>query len=486
MTEKMSKPVEIEPLQTSMHKWLVSLLLSTAIALGACQPIINAERGKIRADETHGAPGVGDPLYPLLGNGGYDVQHYLIDLTVDVDENQIAGMTSINATATQDLRAFNLDFAGLEIDGIAINDAEADFTRRGNELIITPPTMLQSGAPFTVTVAYHGHPTPLADESVGIDTLGWQPQRGGLFVASEPSGAMNWYPGNNHPADKATYAFRITVPEPYRVAANGVLVDEIDEDGQTTYVWASDDRMASYLTTIQIAEYEIEREHTQGGVEIRNYFPVDTPDGVRDKFADTAEMMTFMGDIIAPYPFDRYGVALLTIEVPWALETQTLSTFGVNGGDELTVAHELAHQWFGNSVSPATWEDIWLNEGFSSYFHFLWLENQEGAEVFTAEMDDIYSQLKLFEAGPLIPAEPADMFTYPVYFRGAWALHALRLTVGDERFFEIVRTYYARFQDGNASTADLLAVVGEVGGIEAEELLYRWIYDPELPPQPGD
>ncbi len=428
-----------------------------------------------------GLAGLGDPLYPQLGNTGYDVQHYTIDLDVDIARNTISGTTTIVAHATQDLPTFHLDLSGLELRSVFVNQAPAHFTRAGSELIITPTDALSNSLPFSVTVDYAGTPEPIRDPGVPFVPLGWLQQENGSFVVSEPSGAMNWYPVNNHPADKATYTFHITVPDPYQVAANGILVGTVDHGDTTTYSWEMRDPMASYLATVHVGEYTVEEQTGPGGLLIRNYFPIDTPAAVKASFAATADMITFMEQLIGPYPFDAYGVVLLNENTGWALETQTLSTFGRQGADEGTIFHELMHQWFGNHVSPATWRDVWLNEGFATYFSLLWTERTAGRTATDATMASWYRRMAAEDTGPPIPVTPAEMFSPAVYQRGAWTLHALRLAVGDERFFDILRTYYLRHAGGNATTQDFIDVAVAVGGSEVGSLLRAWLDDAEVP-----
>ncbi len=430
-----------------------------------------------------GSDGLGDPFFPQLGNGGYDVEHYTIELDVDVDENFIAGQTAVEAIATQDLSAFNLDFSGLEIKQVTVDGQEQEFSREGSELMVELASPIAEGIPFVVTIEYEGSPEPIVDPSAPLH-LGWQTQPEGLFAVSEPSGSMNWYPVNNHPQDKATYTYRITVPEPYSVAANGLLEEQIDGEGITTYVWQMADPMASYLATVQISQYEVETETGPGGIPIRHYFPLDTSEQTRAAFEPVPEMLAFLEELIGPYPFDTYGVVALTEPTSWALETQTLSTFGSNRPPEFVVLHELAHEWFGNSVSPATWQDIWLNEGFAVYLSRMWEEFKGDPETFSRQMNLDYDALDRAQVGPPIPEEPRDMFTQAVYDRGGWTLHALRLTVGDETFREILQTYYDRFKYSTASTADFLEVVREIGGTEAADITEAWLTNPELPPAP--
>ncbi len=427
-----------------------------------------------------GAPGVGDSLYPLLGNGGYDVDHYTVDIDADPASNHISGIVTLEAVATQNLSAFNLDLVGLELTDVTIDDRPAAFTREGQELTITPAQVLLAGDRFKTNIVYAGTPETIQDASAPI-VLGWQPQTGGSFVVSEPSGAMNWFPHNNHPSDKAAYTFKITVPEPYEVVSNGVLVERVPKDGYTTYVWAMDQPMASYLATVHIGAYDVETGSTPGAVPIRNYFPSSLSTEVRPGFDDTPDMIEFMERLIAPYPFDEYGVVLLTEPAGWALETQTLSTFGALGANRPeTVMHEVSHSWFGNDVSPATWQDIWLNEGFAQYFSLLWLDHS-GVQPLDQAMAGVYAMISSQGAGPPALPEKEDLFGLSSYFRGAYSLHALRKTVGDDLFFDILRTYYQRFRKGSASTADFLAVACELGGNEAEHVLSDWLYGETVP-----
>ncbi len=431
-----------------------------------------------------GAPGLDDPIFPSMGNGGYDVQHYSIALDVDVVSNTITGTATLSATATQLLSAFNLDLSGLNVSGVKVNAQPAMFSRAGAEMTISPAQPLANNAAFSVEVRYGGVPSLVRDPSAPIGGIGWTSYAGGIYVASEPTGSMNWYPVNNHPTDKATYTYRITVPKPYVVAANGMLQDQIDNGRTTTYVWDARDRMASYLATVHIGKFDVQTEIGPNGLPIRNYFPAGTPQSVKTSFALTSDMIAFLNDRFAPYPFEAYGVAVVDEELGYALETQTLSTFSNEPADEQTVFHELMHQWFGNSVSPKTWRDIWLNEGFATYFQLLWVEHRNGVAARDRQLQRFYAFLSSERAGPVIPTRASQLFSTSVYVRGAWTLHALRLAVGDEAFFRILRTYYQRHRDSNAGTEDFIAAAREVAGARAEAVLRDWLFDDEVPAKP--
>lgn len=435
-----------------------------------------------------GAPVSDDPYYPNLGNGGYDVRHYSIDLTVDLATNTVEGTTTIEAQSTQDLTAFNLDLAGLEITEITVNDAPAEYSRAGHELTIMPTVLLAEGTEFIIVVSYSGQPRPYPDPAVDNFPLGWIRFANTIFVLSEPGGAMSWYPNNNHPSDKATYTFRITTAEPNVVAANGVLVEEIDNGDTRTFVFEMTDPMASYLASIAVGDFVLleETEHVSStGVPIRNYFPTAQAEALAETFSPTGAMIDYFASVFGPYPFDVYGAVVVNVPFGSALENQTLSIFSIDATSEETIAHELAHQWFGDSISPATWQDIWLNEGFATYASSLWTEYQYGSDAFLDEMDELYEEMVDEELGP--PGAPpiADLFNWSVYTRGGWTLHALRLLVGDDTFFEILSTYYERYQYTNASTADFIAVAEEMSGQDLAEFFQIWLYDEAVPEKPA-
>lgn len=469
-------------------KRLFVLLLVVMLA-GAALPV--AAQGP--QDFTPGAPGIGDSYYPELGNGGYDAQHYDLAVSVsfpesaDSPQSLIDATATIEAVATQNLSSFNLDLIGLEIASITVNDAPAEFNRDGIELTITPAEPLAEGDAFTVTVVYSGSPEPFMPPAIPIE-MGWSTFEGGVYVASEPVGSATWYPVNEHPLDKATYTLRVTVPKPYVVASNGLLQEVIDQGEVQTFVWDNADPTASYLVTLSIGDLVLDESSGPDGLPIRNYFPADQVEAARAAFSRQAEMIEVFNAAFGPYPFDAYGSLVVDTPFGFALETQTLSLFSagiLNRPDEAesTIAHELSHQWFGDSVSVADWGDIWLNEGFATYAEGVWLEHNEGRDALDNWMTRVYEWLARVGAHfkPIGQPDADDLFSINVYMRGGLTLYALRVEVGDEVFADILHTYYDRFKYGNAATADFIGVAEEVSGQDLDAFFDGWLYQQPLP-----
>ncbi|HET7092922.1 MAG TPA: M1 family metallopeptidase, partial [Thermomicrobiales bacterium] len=415
-----------------------------------------------------GASGIGDAYYPTMGNGGYDVAHYALDLDLDVAHGAIARATAtIDATATQELRSFDLDFTGLEITRLTVDRQDAAYARSGSELIVTPPRPLGRGDAFTVEVAYHGTP----DSSGPILTRGWWAAPGKeIFVAGEPTGSERWFPLNGHPLDKATYTITLTVPHPFDAVANGVLTDTRDHDDATTTVWRMRQPMATYLVTFHVAQMSVLRAVGPDDLPIAHWLPPDPTPSQRDAIARVPEMIGFYESIFGPYPFDSFGGTVVDQRLGWSLETQSMVVYDQLAFQESTIAHELAHQWFGDSVSVAAWSDIWLNEGFATYAAALWqehLEGQRGLDRAIRRMQTLAAMDAVaHRADPVAIGDPgpSNLFSLTVYNRGGLTLHALRLTIGDDAFFRLLRTWTAEHRYGNASIAEFIALAEQVSG----------------------
>lgn len=437
-----------------------------------------------------GPVGLGDVYYAELGNGGYDVRHYHLVLDVDVLDNFIRGLAQIQLTATQRLSSLNLELYELQVDEVRVNGERAEFHRQGVEMTIFLPLPADMGDELLVEVLYQGRPGESRDDLPQY-SQGWINYGHGILVAGEPTGASTWYPVNEHPSDKATYSYSVTVDARYDVAANGLLTGVEQSNGHSTYHWAIADPIAPYLTTLGIAEFDLEESRSSDGLLIRNYFGSGVSREVRNDFARTAEMLDYFEGLFGPYPYEAYGVVVHDMPLNFALETATLSVFGNSFTDEYVVVHELAHHWFGNAVGLKQWQDIWLNEGFATYASDLWNEHTDGRPAMERNIRSIYESLAAYAAyNQSFTGDPGAnwLFDYAsVYARGGLVLHALRLEIGDQAFFETLRTYTTRFGGGNASTADFIATTEEMAGRDLGAFFDAWLYQLELPdiPQMG-
>ncbi len=431
----------------------------------------------------------GDPLFDGLGNGGYDVQHY--GLRIDTTSNQDAAVGAIDGEATitlvptQDLTVFNLDLEFLTVERIQVDGRDAVFEHRGRELAITPAFPLVKGEEATVEVLYSGVPVPLEDEA-DIFELGWQVEDWGSYVVSEPRGAANWFPNNDHPGDKATFEISITVEQGLLGVASGTLIGQRSGDGTETFIYSMPYPMATYLASVVTGDFVIDESISPEGVIIRNVLYAEDADELRPILERTSfPMLELYSGIFGPYPFDNYGIVAVPESLGFALENQTLSVFGVDTVTydsiftEQILAHELAHQWFGDAVSVAEWDDIWLNEGFATWADAYWMENN--GQDFFAILDQYNQSSRL---GPLKGLDAARLFDQNVYVRGGLTLEALRRSEGDEAFFAFLRDWYSSNTGGTASTADFLDSVNQRFGEDAQQLMIAWIFDeisPKLP-----
>jgi aminopeptidase N len=426
-----------------------------------------------------------DPYVPGHGDHSFDVDHYALELTYSVESNSLGGRAVITATAVDDLERFELDLYHLRVSKVTVDGASAaKYTHHKSRLVVRPKTTIAAGSSFTVVVAYAGSPRPMP----GLDgDAGWEELTDGVIVASQPHGAPSWFPCNDRPSDKATYEIEMTAPVGYVVVANGVLESHRRRAGSVVWRHVESSPMATYLATVQIGRYESVED--SGDVPIRTVFPAGTGAESVEAFAQQREMMELFVRLFGEYPFASYTAVITEDELEIPLEAQGLSVFGSNfmtrdWEHQRLVAHELAHQWFGNSVTLAHWRDIWLHEGFACYAEWLWSEESGGpsadeqAEEHWEKLDQLPQDLVLGDPGPDL------MFDDRVYKRGALLLHALRLTVGDDDFFTLLRTWTTRYATGSVVTEEFVAVAAELCGAEVGPLFHAWLRDTALPELP--
>ncbi|MFF1638875.1 M1 family metallopeptidase [Streptomyces sp. NPDC058246] len=438
-----------------------------------------------------GAAGVRDPYFPKMGNGGYDVSHYGLTLSYDPKARQLVGTAEITARATQGLSAFDLDLKGLDVSGVTVEGKKARWNRAGQELTVRPHDDLDKGETFRATVRYSGTPETITDPDTSEE--GWLRTADGALALGEPTGSMAWFPGNHHPSDKASYDVRITVPEGLTAVSNGELTSETTSGGRTTFAWHTAEPMASYVATLAIGRYDITRSTTKNGLPV--YVAVDPTQSAASKkvLAKIPEIMDWEEYNFGPYPFSSTGAVVdRPKDAGYALETQTRPVFP-GAPDTGTLVHELAHQWYGDSVTPTSWRDMWLNEGFATYAEWLWQEDHDGYtadEIFDSlykgdYYDDPAQNKAIWAFPPAKPSSAAHISDSPVYERGAMVLHKIRRTVGDDTFYDIIQGWAATHRHANADTAEFTAYVEKKApGKDFSEIWKDWLYGDGKPAHP--
>jgi aminopeptidase N len=434
-----------------------------------------------------GAPGIGDPYFPLEGNGGYDTQHYDLTFNYDPASDRLDGLAVITARATQDLSRFDLDLQQLDVDSVTVNLKRASFTRDGQELQITPKQTIKAGRTFAVTVRYGGVPQTIVGSPIVFGSpYGFLHTEDGAFMGDEPNAASTWFPVSDHPRDKARYTFRVTVPKGLGVVANGTLKYHVDIGPKSLWVWDEPFPMASYLVTADIGRWNVRQGRTPGG--IPEYVAVDpvlqdvNGQSATDFFYEqSAKAADLWSQTFGPYPFDVVGAIAdnATYQgkaLGFSLETQTKPVYS-DVRSSGTIAHELAHQWFGDSVSVYSWDNIWLNEGFATFAEYVWGE-ATGVRTAHAAFEADYARPADSAFWQSVIADPQrdTMFNSAVYRRGGMTLQALREKIGDDAFFRILRTWTAKYRYGNATTQDFIALAQQIAGQDLSNFFKVWLY----------
>ena len=473
----------------------LALLVTVALALAGCTADPKPRESRsvptpgATPSVTPGPAGVGDPYFPTAGNSGYDVERYTLKVRYDPARDELRGTATVRATATAELPLFHLDLAGLTVRRVTVDGSPARHAREGTELVVTPAAPVRSGTAFTVEVGYDGQPVPLPNEAIGEG--GWLHTADGAIALGQPESASTWFPVNDHPSDKAAYDFEITVPERAgRGRQRGAAGQRASAGGWTTWRWSEATPMASYLTHRGDREVPDQHRRSTGAGRWSARSPAACPRRPpTQSMAGTRRVADFLETVFGPYPFEAYGgVVVDEPRIRYALETQTRPVYSADffrtGENTGVVAHEIAHQWFGDSVSVAGWEDIWLNEGFATYAEWLWAEH-EGRDTAQAAFDQQYTASDARSGGCRRPTPGvANLFSDSVYQRGGMTVHALRVTVGDDAFFRLLKAWAAEKRNGNATTAEFVATAERVSGQQLDDLFAAWLYGTERPPPP--
>ncbi len=428
----------------------------------------------------------GDDLYPELGNQALDVEHYLVQIEYDPETREIIGEVTITVTATTPFEQLVLDATSMDIDEVTVAGEPVEWSKAPEELVVDASA--SANQTMVVTVAY----TDQAGTSTGAFGLdaGWFATPNGSYVLNEPDALRSWMPAHDHPSDKATWRFEITVPEGLTGVANGELVEQRAGEGSTTWVWVHDEPMSTYLVQLLTGEYAIVDGGVVGEIPLTHVALRDDVDRMQPYFDLTDDQILFFEPFFGPYPLARYGLAFTDSAGGLAMETQGRSLFSREdfpGGapdfvQHLFLSHELAHQWFGNAVSPADWTDLWLNESFATYAQWMWLEEVGLSELETEARNAL-------DARHVIGTEPTgapsvdNLFGFERYDGGAVVVHALRRELGDDELFFTLLQRWVADNDGTSRTSeDFIALAEEVAGRPLGAFFDTWLFAAELPP----
>ncbi|MFF4438519.1 M1 family metallopeptidase [Streptomyces sp. NPDC001621] len=440
-----------------------------------------------------GAPGIGDPLMPLAGNGGYTVRRYTLDFDWRAVRTPFPATATISATATQALSRFDLDFAGNTLQRVTVDGSPATAVRHGDELVVTPVRPIPHGSAFTVRVAYTADPTQSRHRDDAIQDYGWVPTSDGTVVYAQPDGARMIFPADDHPSLRAPVTFRITTPPGLSAVANGRLVDKVRRpDGRVRWTYDSEQPIAAQLVQMAVGRFTFVDGTGPRGLPVRDVVPDGLVGDTEAYRSLTPDHLAWLERQLGPYPFRRYGVLVGDTDQPVALETQSLSVvpredlLGDRVDAERNLVHELTHHWTGDSVAIRRWSDLWLSEGHARFYERLYSDTHGGPgleEAMRAAYEQ-HDQWRHDEGAPAEPTEPA-LFKVMRYDGSALVLYALREKVGEETFGRIERAWVSRYRGRAAGTRDFVALASEVAGEDLTPFLTPWLYGPHTPPMPG-
>ena len=451
-----------------------------------------------------GATGIGDSLYPTLGNGGYTVSHYDLDLryATAAPSQQLEGTVTVQAVATQALSRFDLDFSGDGVGAVTVDGRPARFSRDGEELVITPARPLAKGRPFAVRVSRFTSTPSVANAQDFLSTVFVQTPDGSVW-AGQPNGSHRIFPCNDHPRDKASFSYRIDVPAGTTAVANGVLTHRSTAGGRTVWQYEQPEPMATELAQVAVGALTVVPRKSVDGTVVRDVIPTRLVADLEPKLAAVEGQLAWMQRKVGDYPFRTYGSLIADADLGFALETQTLSLYDLSfftgtpqGYWDPVMLHELAHQWFGDSVAPSDWADVWQNEGHATWYETTYaaekgfLADDTGIADFTELMKTLYSLGDSWRAtdGPVASPKSGDvydLFNENVYYGGALVLYALRQKIGDAAFQRVERAWVSTHRGRSASTADFIALAASIGGRDVAPFLHDWLYGTTTPAMPG-
>jgi len=417
-----------------------------------------------------------------------DVLHYEISIELDEKSDSIKATARIHIVIRSDhASGMWLDLSRMHVDRLQIGGTEIPFTHRNDRLWFSFDREYTRDETVTIDVDYHGIP-----QNAGIRIGENRYSRRVFFTDNWPDFASHWFPSIDHPSDKATVDFIVTAPEKYTVVANGRMVQTVSlPNGRKRSHWSEKHDLPTYSMAVGVAEFSVHAESTDLGIPVSWYvFPQDTEAAARN-FRGTDRMLTYFSGRIGPYPYERLAHVESTTRMAAMENANTIfyseSLFHPTLSSENPVVHEIAHQWFGNSVTPADWDHLWLSEGFATYFEALFHEDAPRPATFNKLMTDYADRIFTYppaRSRPVIdPGQTViiDKLNPLTYEKGAWVLHMLRGILGDEAFFDGIVSYYSLYKDRNVMTEDFRKVMESTGGVDLSTFFRQWLYQPAWP-----
>ncbi|MFI8931828.1 M1 family metallopeptidase [Streptomyces sp. NPDC053474] len=479
---------------TPRRRARLALAAAVTVAAALTGPVSYATSASTpEAKPSPGAPGLGDPMFPLDGNGGYQVDRYLLDFDWQAPKTPFEATATIKATASQALSRFNLDFGGNTLHAVTVDGRAAGTSRAGDELTVTPKAPLAKGRSFTVKVTYTADPTQVRHRDDAIEDYGWIPTPDGTVVYPQPNGARLIFPANDHPSQRAPITFRITTPKDLTAVANGKLVGKAAKPGdRVQWTYDSEQPLSTQLVQLAVGRFTLDDRTGPGGLPIRDVVPDALVEPTAKYRKLTEDHLAWLQEKLGPYPFNRYGILVGDTDLGVALETQTLSLvpkadlLGTQVDAERNLVHELTHQWFGDSVALKGWSDLWVSEGHARFYERLYSE-QHGGTSFEEAMKAAYKAHDQWRKDYGAPAEPTEpnLFKRMRYDGSALVLYALRERVGEQTFQKIERAWVTEYRGKAASTRDYVDLASRVAGEDLEGFLKPWLYGAKTPPMPG-
>ncbi|MGY1583411.1 M1 family metallopeptidase [Streptomyces sp. MN13] len=441
--------------------------------------------------------GVGDRLFPYLGNPGYDVASYDLSFSYPgANDKPLQAVTTIDAWTTDELERVNLDFARGKVQSVEIDGEPTTYAAAGEDLVITPEEPLSAGRWMRITVRHTSDPVPGKGR-----TGGWVQTGDGLAMANQADAAHLAFPCNDHPSDKAMFTFRVTAPKGYTAVANGLPADVEHAGSATTWTYRTHHPMATELAQVSVGRSTVLHRTGPHGLPVRDVVPTEHREQLEPWLAKTPDQIAWMEGKVGRYPFETYGLLMADASTGFELETQTLSLFERDLFTDAAfpawyvdsiMVHELAHQWFGDSVTPRSWSDLWLNEGHATWYEALYAEEKADRSL-TDRMKAAYGASDRWRAEGGPPAAPKaprsgsrlGIFRPNVYDGAALVLYALRQEIGRAAFERLERAWVSRHKDAVAGTADFVRLASEISGRDLGGFLEGWLYGEKTPPMPG-